>query len=161
VWRFLRRQLGDRSAADESTQETFVRAHEALQAGAPVERLVPWLLGIARNVASEQRRLQARTVPWEEPLEDSAMDLCPDPEALFQAGETEALLSATLARLGDERRAALVLRIDQGLDYQDIAAVLGWNVARVRNELHRARMQLRQGLLAELATTEDGHAARV
>jgi RNA polymerase sigma-70 factor (ECF subfamily) len=161
VWRFLRAQLGDRSAADEGTQETFVRAHQGLLAGTPVERLLPWLLGIARNVAWEQRRQRARTIPMEEPVEDGAPDASPDPEALLLAGETRALLTRALARLGDERRAALLLRIDQGLDYGDIATVLGWSVARVRNELHRGRSQLRLCLVEELSSKEDVHAARV
>src|SRR5215470_9553164 len=45
--RFLRDLLGDEAAADEATQETFVRAHHGLQSMREVEKLAPWLFGIA------------------------------------------------------------------------------------------------------------------
>ena len=62
VWRFLRDLLGGSAAADEATQETFVRAHAALTSGVAVERLCPWLLGVARNVSREHQRARAGLV---------------------------------------------------------------------------------------------------
>jgi RNA polymerase sigma-70 factor (ECF subfamily) len=53
------------------------------------------------------------------------------------------MLAAALGELGEERRAALLLRIDHGLGYDEIAAQLGWPPAKVKNEIHRARLELR------------------
>ena len=63
VCRFLRDVLGDGVAAEEATQETFVRAHAALASLAESDRLSPWLFGIARNVQRELQRARARVVP--------------------------------------------------------------------------------------------------
>jgi RNA polymerase sigma-70 factor (ECF subfamily) len=148
VWRFSKSVLGSASAADEVTQESFVRAHAALVNGVPVERALPWLLGVARNVAREHLRLTAKTVALDEPVDDRAASLAPDPEALLLEREADALLARALTRLDDDRRAALVLRVEQQLSYDEIAEVLGWNLARVKNEIHRARLQLRAALSA-------------
>src|SRR5687767_13267071 len=56
VRRLLRDQLRSDAAADEGTQETFVRAHAGLSTVRDEERLLPWLLGIARHVFLEQLR---------------------------------------------------------------------------------------------------------
>ncbi len=155
VRRFSRTMLGEQAAADEATQDTFVRAHAAIVGGAAVEKLVPWLLGVARNVAREQLRARKRTVPLDDSSLDATVTSCPDPETLLVGREAHALLARALEGLSDERRAALSLRADQGLGYDDIASILGWNVARVKNEIHRARLQLRAALTAQLEGKED------
>src|SRR3954453_5785240 len=60
VRRFLGDLLRDGSAADEATQETFVRAHAKLRSLEGGERLSPWLLGIPRRVFLEQLRKRKR-----------------------------------------------------------------------------------------------------
>ena len=47
-------------------------------------------------------------------------------------------------------RAALVLRIDHGLAYEEIASLMGWSLQKVKNEIHRARLQLRASLAGYL-----------
>jgi RNA polymerase sigma-70 factor (ECF subfamily) len=155
VRRFLRNLLDSDAAADEATQECFVRAHAALTSGADVQSLVPWLLGVARNVAREQQRSSKKLVALEEEEAEQQVSPAPDPEALLLGRETDTLLSRALERLSDDRRAALVLRVDQGLSYDDIATILRWNVARVKNEIHRARLQLRAAITASTNRTED------
>ncbi|MFO0558387.1 MAG: sigma-70 family RNA polymerase sigma factor [Polyangiales bacterium] len=155
VRRFLRNLVDSDAAADEATQECFVRAHAALTGGAEVQSLVPWLLGVARNVAREQQRSRKNLVALEADEAEQHVSPAPDPEALLLGREADALLSRALERLSEDRRAALVLRVDQGLAYEDIAAILGWNVARVKNEIHRARMQLRAAIAARLDRSED------
>jgi RNA polymerase sigma-70 factor (ECF subfamily) len=150
VWRFARDLLGVDASADETTQEVFVRAHAALIAGAAVDKLTPWLLGITRNVAREQHRAQARTVPMAEPIDDEVAACEVDPESLLSQRESATVLAACLASLPDDRRAALLLCIDHALTYDEIASALGWTVTRVRNEVHRARLSLRAMLSAHL-----------
>ncbi len=157
VWRFLRDLLGTAAAADEATQEAFVRAHAALTAGAPVERLAPWLFGIARNVAREHRRADQRTVPMADPVDDDAPSVAPDPESLLSGRQADDALARALDALADDRRAALLLRIDHDLAYDDIAAALAWPLARVKNEIHRARLQLRAALTQHLDPAEHRH----
>jgi len=60
VRRFARDLLRDAAAADEATQETFVRAHRQLGTLREDARLSPWLLGIARNVSRERGRARKK-----------------------------------------------------------------------------------------------------
>ena len=147
VQRFLRDLLRDPAAADEATQETFVRAHRRLDGLRDGAKLAPWLFGIARNVALEARRRdRRRALQAVEDVMEREIDPLPTPEASILGREAEAALGGALATLSEERRAALVLRLDHDLGYDDIAQVMGWPLAKVKNEIHRARLQLRAKL---------------
>lgn len=145
VYRFLVNLLGDRGVADEATQETFVRAHSRLKMMRESDKLLPWLFGIARNVCLETRRKLKRAASGDDELEMVVAD-APSPEALLLHREADELLSRALQRIPEERRAALLLQMDHGLPYAEIASILGWSVPKVKIEIHRARLKLRAEL---------------
>ena len=156
VWRFLRDLFQDDAAADEATQETFVRAHARLGALREEQRVVSWMLGIARHVFLETRRARRDVVPVDadEPDEQLQAQLATaTPEDLLLDRETEVLMGEALGLLREDRRAALLLRIDHGLPYEEIAQVMGWSLAKVKNEIHRARLQLRERLIGHVRGT--------
>jgi RNA polymerase sigma-70 factor (ECF subfamily) len=145
VRRFLRDLARDAAFADEATQETFVRAHARLATLRDDQRLRPWLLGIARRVVLEELRRRRPRVGVEAVAEQLA-DPVRSAEASLVAAEELALFRAALGRLSEERRAVLLLRLDHGLAYDEIAGVVGLSLAQVRNELHRGRQELRAHL---------------
>lgn len=151
VRRFVRDLLRDTHLADDATQEAFARAHAQLGKLTEHDRFKPWILGIARNVAFEVRRVRQH-----EPIDDDddvvpdAVIPAPDPEALLLDRELEAHFTEALATLSPKRRAALLMRVDHGLPYEDIAEAFGWSIPTVKNELHRARLKLRAALLPHL-----------
>jgi RNA polymerase sigma-70 factor (ECF subfamily) len=146
VRRFLGDLLRDDSAADEGVQETFVRAHARLGTLREQDKLLPWLFAIARNVFYEELRARRRRAANDAAALDEEIDRSPSPEGLLMGREADTLLGEALAELGEERRAALVLRIDHGLDYDEIAGIMGWPLSKVKNEIHRARLSLRSRL---------------
>jgi RNA polymerase sigma-70 factor, ECF subfamily len=153
VYRFLLHLLGDAAAAEEATQETFVRAHTRLRAMREGDKLLPWLFGIARNVCFETRRKTRRDQgAGDEELDEQVANV-PNPEALLLRQEADALLARALQRIGPERRAALLLQMDHGLPYAEIASVLEWSVPKVKIEIHRARLRLRAELAKYLGET--------
>jgi RNA polymerase sigma-70 factor (ECF subfamily) len=146
VFRFLCHLVGDRAAADEATQETFVRAHTRLRLMREGDKLLPWLLGIARNVFLESCRRNRRTEPVDDhELEDQVVDAV-NPEALLLRREADEVLAKALLVVPEERRAALLLLMDHGLAYAEIAEILDWSLAKVKVEIHRARLKLRSEL---------------
>jgi RNA polymerase sigma-70 factor, ECF subfamily len=153
VFRFLVDLLGDGSAADEGTQETFVRAYDRLHSLRDSDRLLPWLLGIARNVSLEHRRANRRVVTLTSSDDEGDLaELTADaftPESLLLGREELARVAGALALLSEGRRAALLLRFDHGLPYDEIARVLGWSLSKAKVEVHRARVQLRGALVDE------------
>jgi RNA polymerase sigma-70 factor (ECF subfamily) len=138
VRRFLRDLGRDEAYADEGTQETFVRAHARLATLRDDQRLRPWLLGIARRVFLEELR---RRHPRAE--EGEIEDAVPSPETDLLVAEEARLFRAALQRLPPPRRGVLLLQMDHGLSYDEIASVMGLSPAQVRNELHRGREELR------------------
>lgn len=151
VRRFLRDLLRDADAAADATQETFARAHAQLLKLPEPHRFKPWVLGIARNVAFEARRVRVHEVldDDDEQVPDAVLP-SPDPEALLLDGELARHFAEALEHLSPHRRAALLMRIDHGLAYEDIAAAFGWSIPTVKNELHRARLTLRALLVPHL-----------
>lgn len=150
VRRFVRDLL--REGADDATQETFARAHAQLVKLTDHDRFKPWILGIARNVASEARRVRQHDVLEEDDdaATPSAVIPSPDPEAVLLDAELEQHFTEALAHLSPNRRAALLMRLDHGLAYEEIAAAFGWSIPTVKNEIHRARLKLRAHLLPHL-----------
>jgi RNA polymerase sigma-70 factor (ECF subfamily) len=147
VFRFLRDQLGNESSADEATQETFVRAHRKLATIREQDKLAPWLFGIARNVFLEQLRARrGAPVPETDEILERAEAPAPSPEALLLGREADEVFAAALTRLPEERKAALLLLMDHGLSYDEIADVMGWSLPKVKVEIHRARLKLRAEL---------------
>lgn len=158
VYGFLHDVLRDPVAADEGTQEVFVRAYDRLPSLRDQDRLLPWLLGIARNVSLEayrHHRRQERSVALPDAQDDEPNALhceldASTPEHVLLSREAQAQLGKALGRLSDDRRAVLLLRGEHGLAYEEIARVMGWSLAKVKVEIHRARGQLRV-LLEEVA----------
>jgi RNA polymerase sigma-70 factor (ECF subfamily) len=149
IHRFLFDLLRDEEAAGEATQETFVRAHARLGALREQEKLVPWLFGISRHVFQETLRSRNSRVSLKAggtPDLPELVDHAPDPEAVLMGREVDDMLRLALAQLSEERRAALLLRIDHGLEYDQIQEVMGWSLQKVKNEIHRARVELRRRL---------------
>jgi RNA polymerase sigma-70 factor (ECF subfamily) len=154
IFRFLRDLLGEATLAADATQETFVRAFRQLDAFDAARPPLPWLLGIARNVSLEVRRARTRRerviVPGVGDVDAEAGPGSPESELLGR--EAVRVVAAALARLSEDRRAMLLLRLDHGLAYEDIASLMGFSLAKVKVEIFRAREILR----ATLADYEGG-----
>ena len=138
---------GDRALAEDLAQETFVKAYLKLSGFDSRRRLSSWLFRIAHNTAVDaMRRSRLPTISTDEARDSSepeadhlAAPALPDPvetEALGQA------LEAAMAQLRPEYRAAVMLRYEEGLPFEDVAHVLGVPEATARSYVHRARKQL-------------------
>lgn len=151
IHRFLRDLLFDATLAKDATQETFARSLHHASIWQDETRAVPWLFGVARNVSLELRKERARRgrVMRDalEPHEEPRARECP--EADLVARDTARRLAVAMAKLSEERRALLLLRLDHGLGYEQIAESMGFSLAKVKVELFRAREALRAELAAQ------------
>lgn len=144
VRRFLLDLLRNAETADEATQETFVRAHAKLATLRDADKVAAWLFGIARHVFREQIRTRKHESTEQRGYDET--DSAPTPEAALMGREADHMLATAMEELSEERRAALLLRLDHGLEYEEIAEIMGWSLAKVKNEIHRGRLKLRESL---------------
>lgn len=142
------RMVGDRGLAEDLAQETFVKAFRNLAAFDTTRRLSSWLFRIAHNTALDSLRRTRSTAPLSNPAHDAGEPAAaaePDPI------ERRALASAlehAMARLRPEYRAAVTLRYDEALSFDEIGHVMGIPEATARSHVHRARKELARQLEA-------------
>lgn len=152
------RLLGDRAAAEELTQEVFLRVHRGLKTFRGESSHKTWIYRITLNAASNQRkrwgrRGRRRHVSLHESPESGGLapeqslsSASPDPERIARASETGRRIQAALDDLPPEFRDAVALRDIEGLSYQEIAAALGTAVGTVKSRIGRGRALLRDAL---------------
>lgn len=164
VYALIHRLVRDHDLAEDLTQDTFVKAFDALEHHRPESRFSSWILKIANNRAVDhlkrERRLKRRrhdTVPLE-PTPDAstprrpaagrlraAVWNTPTPTPLDTRGLGPALEQA-LGRLREHYRRCFILREIEGRSYEDIAEILDLPVGTVGSCLTRARKQLQAAL---------------
>jgi RNA polymerase sigma-70 factor (ECF subfamily) len=151
VFRHVSYMVDDVDLAEDLTEQTFLRALEAIHRyewrGVP---FLAWLLRIARNLYLNDRRVQRNNSSIHNKWNGGA---AASPEFYCEAKlDGEEVWRAVRALDGDQRQ-VIVLRFMDGLSYADVADVLGKSVGAVRVAQYRALRALRRRL-------EDGDLGR-
>jgi RNA polymerase sigma-70 factor (ECF subfamily) len=141
IWRSLRRLGVPAGQVDDATQEVFWVALRRLDdVDARRERSI--LFGVALRVASDARRLHARSRERsDQAAVDAAVDRSPTPEALLDERQARELLDEALDALDDDTRAVFVLFEIEGLTSPEIGSLLGLPLGTVASRLRRGREQ--------------------
>ena len=139
VHRFVLFLSGKPDLADDIVSETFIRLWNA-RSRVDLSTVRGYLFAIARNLYLQQLRHDGRRAD----LPEHVVDREPGPEA--QAGSRDELRAvlAALQQLPEVDRAALLMRADDDLSYQEIAAALSISAVSARVKVHRARLTLAQ-----------------
>jgi RNA polymerase sigma-70 factor (ECF subfamily) len=137
VFRFAFYLTGDQSDAEDLTSETFVRVWMSERA-IRMETVRGFLFSIARNLFLQSKRANWRHVALESSLRSSA----PDPEeATVYRTELDAVMDK-LREIPGIDRAALLMRAEYGLSYEEIARALNISVGAAKVKVYRARKTL-------------------
>lgn len=152
VWRYVAYLSADTQAADDLTQDVFLRALASLPRFEGRSSARTWLLSIARRTvvdslrhAAARPRLSDRC-DWQTAAEQTQPYDVPG----FEDGIA---LAELLAVIPSERREALVLTQLLGLSYAEAATAVGCPIGTVRSRVARARASL-IALLTDTRTTE-------
>jgi RNA polymerase sigma-70 factor, ECF subfamily len=138
------RVLHDSELAQDAAQDALINAVRALHRFRGESSFRTWLLRIALNAARTIARKHVRR--REVPLEVAENAPAPDADlstvvALHEEAERAA---AVLAQLPDKQRMAVTLRVNQGLSYNEIAAVLDCTEGAARVNYHLGVKRLRE-----------------
>jgi RNA polymerase sigma-70 factor, ECF subfamily len=154
VWVVAFLFVQEEMAAEELTQDTFLRAYRALAGWRGEASLRTWLAAICRRLCIDRARLkQLETVTP------------PDLEAVAgSTAEADALadrfdLQAALDRLPADDREAFLLVHHYGYSSSETATLLGVPASTVRSRVARARQRLAAALAGGSVTAQEGESA--
>ncbi len=147
-----RRLAGNDADGADATQEALITVVRRLDRYDGRAKFTTWLYRVVTNAAlDELRRRRRRPVPVDD--EAFALDVGPDAPALDGAVADRLDIDGALTRLAPEFRAPVVLRDLCGLDYAEIAEVLGIAPGTVRSRISRGRGALAHLLAGNPAPT--------
>lgn len=137
VYRFVLYLSGDPAMADDVTSETFIRVWSSPE---PVRMATvkAYLLTIARNLWLMERRRGLRREDLDETIPETGQSAAHQAEV---KDDLDRVLRA-LQEFPEVDRAALLMRAEEGLSYEEISVTLGVPLATIKVKIHRARLKL-------------------
>jgi RNA polymerase sigma-70 factor (ECF subfamily) len=140
VFRTAWRILGEKSDAEDITQEVFLRLYKTKE-----EPSAPWIYRITVNLCLDQirKRKPQATESTLETLQSSQ----PNPEQQLELEQKQQRLARLIAKLPERERACLVLRDLEGLNSREVASILDCTEETVRTSIHRAKEKLKQWMI--------------
>jgi RNA polymerase sigma-70 factor, ECF subfamily len=161
IFSLLYRMVRDRELAEDLSQESFVKALNAIESYRPEYKFSSWLFKIANNTAIDHlRRRELDTLSLEgsphavtpDAMEATALQIGDRGESPLDTVEAKELggeIERAIAQLRPEYRACILVRHVDGRAYEEIAEMLDLPLGTVKTYIHRARNELRR-LLAHL-----------
>lgn len=149
VLSFINNLVHNRDLAEDLAQETFVRAHKNMGGLRDEVKISTWLFGIARNVVREsvrQARRNDKKVGLDEPesLRIESKGVLPE-GAMLNRELTDTIQNALL-ELDEDKRLVFSLKIFHEKSYEEISEITGFTIAKLKTDLHRARVEMRKRL---------------
>jgi RNA polymerase sigma-70 factor (ECF subfamily) len=148
LYRWLYHLTRDRHAAEDLAQETFLRALAAVKTFRPGSNFRAWVFRIGHNNFVNQKRAERRT---KHPLPDDAAAI--RAVTAESSAENREALETVMRAVGDlpsDFRAALLLHVQEGMAYREVAEALGTTEETARWRVFKARQKLMKVLSPEL-----------
>jgi RNA polymerase sigma-70 factor (ECF subfamily) len=148
IYNLCRHMLGDAHDAEDSAQNTFLKAYRGLKAFNPDASLYTWLYRIAVNTCLDHKRrpffesIYKRSDTGEE-LVIEHPSASPAPDKIYEAKQIQRALHMALTKLSPKLRAVIVLKEMEGLSYEEIADTLEVSIGTVKSRISRARDELK------------------
>jgi len=145
--------LRDQMQAEDATQDTFIRAWNAIKSFQG-DNARPWLLRIATNRSLDliRQRTRQATGSLDEQIAEqeprwSTLSPPATPEREAEKHELSDLLEKAIAVLPEDQRVAIVLSDVMGYDYSEIAEATDAAIGTIKSRISRGRNRLRSILL--------------
>jgi len=150
LYHFLVRFLGNRAAAEDVFQETFLQVHQSAEQFDPQRRFRPWLFTIAANKARDLIRSQARrpTNPLQASISpgddesgeflDLMKSVTASPSEPMEREELQQQVQKTVANMPEHLREILLLSYFHAFPYKQISDILDIPLGTVKSRLHAA-----------------------
>jgi RNA polymerase sigma-70 factor, ECF subfamily len=151
VYNYILRMVGDRTLAEDLTQDVFLRIYHGLAGFSLRCRFTTWLFQVAKNRVLDELRARERR-PHPDALDDVAplevVDAPPERVEMIDA------VWRAVGALNPDLKMALLLRDIVGLSYAEIADALEITLATVKWRIYKAREEVQLALAREGITHE-------
>lgn len=135
VYRTARRYTGDHQTALDVAQEAFLILLNKLPTLKLTGRLSTYLYPIIKNLALAKHRTDQRHARIQQQLAT---------ESSCSPSEADSNLAMALAKLSEDHREVLILRVVDGLSVDEVALALSIAPGTVKSRLHHALQHLRE-----------------
>lgn len=137
IFAYILKIINNREQAEDLFQETFIRFYQNVKFNYKGGSLIGFLITIARNLCLNYKRDNKPVLPLDEtgfggPVAESD-----------ENSEYKDIVTAALDLLDMELKELLILRIYDGMRYEDIAEITGMTVGNARLKVFRAKEKLR------------------
>jgi RNA polymerase sigma-70 factor, ECF subfamily len=157
VYSIALRFTGDRSAALDIAQDTFLKLFPAIRDFRAEASFESWIYRMVVNCCLDHKRRSRRMVPVEDGMLTS-LRAPGDSLSEMLRSERDGRVRSAVDRLSPDLRIAIVLRYTEGLSYEQIAEVLGCSQGTVASRLNRAHKALERRLAHLVKEVGDGRA---
>ena len=137
---------GDRSLADDVTQQIFLKLFSAIGQFRGESEFTTWLYRLVVNACLDERRRRRRLLPWEDGASMSNKSERKPQEKQYARLEIAEAVREAIGELKPKFRLPILLKYIEGLSYEEIASVMGCSKGTVASRLNRGHSQLAKRL---------------
>jgi RNA polymerase sigma-70 factor, ECF subfamily len=153
IFNYVYRIVGDRTLAEDLTQEVFVRVFQALPRFSLRCKFTTWLFQVTKNRVLDELRARERRPQAVVAIEDAPRLELVDPP--IERQETVDAVWRAVRDLNPDLKMALLLRDVAGLPYNEIADSLEITLATVKWRIFKAREEVQQALARQGITADE------
>lgn len=150
IYNFVFRLSGNREEASDITQEVFIKVWKNLNHYKPERSFKTWIFSIARYTTIDWLRkkhpILFSKLDQQEDIKyaDSLIDDQPLPDELFATTELRQKLSEALSKISLEKKAVILLHLEQGLTFAEIAEISDRPINTIKSLYRRGLEELRR-----------------
>lgn len=150
IYRFAKRLLGNAHDAEDVIQDVWVKLWDRKDQLGEVRNLEAFAFRMTRNLCLD--RIKLKKPQYYDDRDEHAYrfdgaDEGPDPEQKLELKDTVDQVNRIIGGLPEQQQALLQLRDIEGMEYEEIADVMGLELNTIRVNISRARKKIRDSLI--------------
>jgi RNA polymerase sigma-70 factor (ECF subfamily) len=143
AWRFT----GDRHAAEEIGQNTFLKVFRKLHQLKDISSFHIWLYRIADNQCKDHLRRKKKFVSLDQEAIPEKGSSKGNAQHLLEQEEQTKWIKKALLQLPEDQRIVIVMKEYQGLKFREIAAILDLSENTVKSRMYAGLRALKKSLI--------------
>jgi len=150
--------VGNFADAQDLAQEAFVQAYLSLHQLREPGKFASWLYSVTANICKmwlRKRKVEISSLDEVARKAEFSSEF-PSPHEMVEKEEQRLAVQRAIASLSEKNRLAVVLHYIDGLSHQEISDFLSVPISAIKSRLHRARLQLKEELIAMVEETFEG-----